>query len=185
MPTHRITDSTLLPISIDEAKAQCEIELDETHWDDLLTGYIHGARHLFEGETLTTMLPVTWELAQDRFTPALRLEYPRARSVTSLTYVDTDGVTQTLDPQDYELDSDSSPGWIVPAYGKAWPDTRPKPNAVRVRYVAGLWETPAEVSPAVKLWMQAHVAHAFQARAPAVALLPGLRSLIQSHYVYG
>lgn len=185
MPTNRITDSTLLPISLDEAKAQCEIELDETHWDDLLTGYIHGARHLFEGETLTTMLPVTWELAQDRFTDALRLEYPRARSVTSLTYVDTDGVLQVLDPQDYELDSDSMPGWIVPAYGTAWPDTRPKPNAVRVRYVAGLWETAADISPAVKLWLQAHVAHAYQTRAPAVALIPGLRSLIQSFYVWG
>jgi hypothetical protein len=52
-------------------------------------------------------------------------------------YYDTDGVQQLLSASSYQLDKESEPGWLVPAYGYTWPTTRCMANAVEVIYVAG------------------------------------------------
>ena len=54
-------------------------------------------------------------------------------SVESVTYVDTDGNNQTLDPADYEVITDTRPGFIRPAWDKSWPAAR----SVLVSYTVG------------------------------------------------
>lgn len=189
MPTRRITDSALVALDLTLAKRQCEIEAAETTWDDLITVYIGAARRMWEGHCRRTMLPVTWELVQDTFTDALALEYPLVTSVTSVKYVDLDGIEQTLDPADYQVDTDSQPGWVVPAYGVSWPETRDQANAVRVRYVAGTWPDVASIDANVRLWMLAHVAHFFRNRESAtpenLQRLPALDALIDEYTAWG
>src|SRR3990167_7420015 len=68
---------------------------------------------------------------------AIELPLPPLRSVTSITYVDQDGTTQTLSSTLYTVDSSSEPARITPAYGEVWPSTRDQVNAVTVRFVAG------------------------------------------------
>jgi uncharacterized phiE125 gp8 family phage protein len=59
-------------------------------------------------------------------------------SVTSVKYLDGDGVEQTLTATtDYVVETAEFVGRIRPAYDKDWPDTRDDFNAVRVVFVAG------------------------------------------------
>lgn len=77
---------------------------------------------------------------------------PPLQSVSSITYVDTDGVTQTLAADQYLVDAKSAPARISPAYGVSWPSTREQNNAVIVRFVAGYGAASA-VPQCIKNWM--------------------------------
>ena len=88
----------------------------------------------------------------------------------SVKYLDAAGVEQTLSPLDYLVDTASMQGYIVPAYGKAWPDTRGQINAVTVEYTAGSDAAPH----ALKAWMLLAIGEMFanreaSAERPAVA----------------
>jgi uncharacterized phiE125 gp8 family phage protein len=77
---------------------------------------------------------------------------PPLQSVAEITYVDADGVTQTLATDQYVVDPHSKPAQIDLAYGCSWPSTRAQRNAVKVRFVAGYGS--ADVVPAcIKQWM--------------------------------
>lgn len=70
-------------------------------------------------------------------TGAIRLDRGPVVAVTAISYRDSDGNVQQLDPQDFEIDQADSPGWIVPGFGKSWPSTAARVNAVTVDYTAG------------------------------------------------
>lgn len=65
---------------------------------------------------------------------AVKLLCPPIVSISSITYVDKDGVTQTLDPSAYRL---SSPRTLYPVYGTFWPSGRIDPDSVQITYTAG------------------------------------------------
>lgn len=86
----------------------------------------------------------TWEmklrsfpLRTDRIYGDVRMliPLPPLQSVSSITYIDADGVTQTLASSEYTVIVGSNA--VVPAYGKTWPGTRDVPEAVTVTFVAG------------------------------------------------
>ena len=84
--------------------------------------------------------------------PRYAILLPPLQSVTSITYVDIDGVTQTLAADQYLVDAASKPARIEPSYGNAWPSTREQANAVTVRFVAGYGAASA-VPACIKQWM--------------------------------
>lgn len=120
---------------------------------DVLT-LITVAREACENRTERTMLSAPWRLTMDSFPCAIELLQPPIISVESVQFVDEAGVLQTLDPADYTLDNISEPGYLVPAYGKAWPATRSQPNAVVVNYTAGYGIAPAAVPAPLRQWMK-------------------------------
>lgn len=77
------------------------------------------------------------------------LDRAPVQSITSITYIDTDGAEQTLSPAAYDVDLYSLPARICPAYGYTWPVTYPRQNAVVVTYVAG-WASVDDVPEGVK-----------------------------------
>ena len=79
----------------------------------------------------------------DRF----RLPFPPVISVTSVDYLDPDGIEQTAPPELYEVRGDE----IVRAYGKAWPTVRRDDESVRVTYQAGYAELPMPIRAAILL----------------------------------
>lgn len=81
----------------------------------------------------------TWKVVVDGFPCAgsIRLENGPLISVESIKYLDSAGVEQTLDPQDYFASGATMPAWIVPAPGKAWPATFNRIDSVTVTYKAG------------------------------------------------
>lgn len=65
------------------------------------------------------------------------LERSPVISIDEVGYTDAAGVDQVLSPTLYQGDVVSEPGRLLPAYGQAWPATRPLMNAVRVKFTSG------------------------------------------------
>lgn len=139
------------PVTLAEAKAHCRI--DGAEFDAIIPGLITSARELAEHETGRAFCSQTRELVLDTFPDAFELRGAPIVSLVSVKYLDSSGVEQTLDPNDTLLDKDSEPGWLMPAYGKAWPSSYPVPNAVRVRYVCG-YGGSADVPESIKAWIK-------------------------------
>ena len=149
-----ITAPTEEPVTLEEAKLHCRI--DGTEYDQIIPGFIKAARSKAEHETGRAFCTQTRELVLDTFPDAFELHGSPISALVSLKYLDADGVEQTLDPADTLLDKDMEPGYLVPAYGKAWPASYPVPNAVRVRYTCGYGAASA-VPEEVKTWIKLEV----------------------------
>lgn len=140
-----ITPITTFPITLAEAKENLRITHNEE--DDRITAIIASATARLEDALGYAIMPQTWEIALDVF-PAKEIALPKwpVASVSSVKYTDTSGLEQTISAGNYEVDSYSSPGWVVPVDGTSWPETMATINAVRVRWVAGLGQpTPQDV----------------------------------------
>lgn len=127
------------PIHLDEAKAH--LRVDYTDEDALITALITAAREAVEQYTGRTLVRQTRRMVLDAFPEVIALRSSPLRAVESITYVDTDGVTQTLAASGYRVDDVSGVPRIMPAYGESWPSTRDVTNAVVVTYSAG-WAVP-------------------------------------------
>ena len=161
-----VTEPTAEPITTAEAKAHLRVDIADD--DTLIAALVKAARRWCEEATNRAFVTQTWDLRLDHFPGWGSWRGPYAdlasveilvpisplASVTSITYVDTDGTSQTLATAKYTVDSASEPARIVPAYGESWPDTRDVPNAVTVRFVAGYGAAtavPERIKAAIKL----------------------------------
>jgi uncharacterized phiE125 gp8 family phage protein len=130
------TAPTVEPISLQECKDHLRLDgdLEDAH----LSALISAARGWVEGFWGRQLVAATWKLTLDAFpSGTIGLLYPPLISVSSISYVDTGGTTQTLSTSTYTADTESEPARIVPAYNEDWPDTRDVINAVAVTYRAG------------------------------------------------
>lgn len=133
---------TTEPVSL--ATARLHLRLDTmgsppTHPDDaLVTALITVAREAVENFTEQTVAVNNFQMKLDVFpTAEIDLGTWPVNSITSVSYVDTNGATQTLSSADYALDTFSKPAQINLAFGKTWPMVRNQPNAVTVTFEAG------------------------------------------------
>lgn len=90
----------------------------------------------------------TLELRQNVFCGPIRLPYGPVQSITSVEYVDTAGVEQTLDDAGYVLLTD---GVCDLTYGASWPSHRGDAEGVRIQYDAGYETLPSTILAAVLL----------------------------------
>lgn len=81
-----------------------------------------------------------------------KVPQPVPLSITSVSYVDVNGVAQTLAGSQYTLDDSNWPFWLLPAFNVDWPDTRDQANAVTIRYQLG-YDSPAKVPGGIRAWL--------------------------------
>lgn len=132
--------------------------------DARINTLISVARETCEKRTERTMLRTPWRLTVDSFPAAFKLLQPPIIEVLSVQFLDQAGVQQTLDPSDYRLDNVSEPGYLVPAFGRSWPDTLEVPNAVVVNYAAGYGIEPGDVPAPLRQWMLLAVGEMYATR---------------------
>lgn len=150
------------PVTLAEAKLHCKV--DSTDDDALLTSLITAVRLQAEHQTGRVLVTQTWDVTLDEFPDdSLALPYPPLQSVTSITYVDENGISQTLAGTEYQVIINELAGRIVPAYGKYWPSTREQPTAVTVRMVSG-YGLAAAVPASIKTWMLIAIATLYAQR---------------------
>lgn len=153
------------PLTATEVKAHCRVEITDD--DTLIESQITAARQLVEKFLRRRLVTQTWDLFLDRFPSEIRVPYPPLVSVSSISYVDTSGSTQTLSSTLYTVDAYREPGRIRPAYGQTWPATRCHVNDVTVRYVAGFGAASA-VPKAIKQAMLLILEHWYENRGQVV-----------------
>lgn len=143
--------NTDYPVTLDEAKAQVRVTGSDE--DPLIQGYIAAATEYVQGYQWSQLITATFVQRQDFFPPSISpisLYRNPNPVVTSIQYLDTGGVTQTLDPTLYVVDPYIVPALIVPAYTKFWPTSRWHINDVTVTYTAGYGASGAAVPQVTK-----------------------------------
>jgi uncharacterized phiE125 gp8 family phage protein len=145
------------------AEAKLQTRTDCADEDAIITALISVATQAATDRLQRSLVPTLYRLTLDRFPEAVELLLPPVISVQSVKYIDHNAAQQTLDPQDYFLDSVSEPGYLVPAAGRAWPITQDRINAVEVEYTAGY--EPAACPTPIKQWILLAVGDLYEQRA--------------------
>lgn len=141
------------PLSLAEAKLHLRVDADITEDDGLIAALIVTARQQAEHRTGRALISQQWRYAVDAFpVDSLDLPLPKLQSVQSVTYLDSNGVRQTLAGGDYEVITDELVGRLVPAFGKSWPACRLFPGSVQVSYTCG-YGAAVDVPQSIKAWM--------------------------------
>lgn len=143
------------------------VPVDETTliaaYRDAAQSYLDGAAGIL-GRALVTQ---TWVMKLDAFPwegwahpvgwrrnardAAITIPLPPLQSVSSVQYIDPNGVEQTLDASKYQvLQNGARPSQIAPAYDEAWPSTRDQPLAVTITFVAGYGDAASDVPSAIR-----------------------------------
>ena len=128
------------PITLAEAKAH--LKVTHSSQDDYIGALITAAREQIAGINGwlgRCLVEETFDLKLDFFPACIAIPVAPLRSVTSITYLDSEGDSQTLAPSLYQVSGigASMGGAIQPAYEQGWPTTRDEPEAVTVRFAAG------------------------------------------------
>jgi len=188
-PLEIVTPPAAEPLTIAEAKAHLRVDTDAE--DPYLDALIRAARASIEHETRRALITQTLRLHLDRFPCERTIWVPRPplQSVSSITYTDTAGATQTLDAGSYHAGTASSPGRIRLAEAASWPsEAACRPGAVRVEFIAG-YGAAAAVPEGLKHALRFLLAHWYAQREPVVhqsvnALPRALESLVWQYKVF-
>jgi uncharacterized phiE125 gp8 family phage protein len=162
----QIVEPATEPVTTAEAKAHLRIEhsLD----DDYIDVLIKAGRQYLERIAWGGFVTQTWELVLDLFPSGEEILLPKGKlaSVTSVTYLDLDGVEQTWASSNYEADTTSRPGKLRLAYQKTWPITRSRWNAIVIRYIVG--QAVADVPAPIKQALLLLVSQMYEHRTPEI-----------------
>lgn len=161
MPLNRSEAPKEKPVTLDEAKAHLRIGPEDTDHNSSISDYLAAVVSRLdgpEGILNRALMTQTLTYTMDGFPASLYhrpgfgafptlsrrsgfdLPLPPLQSVSSITYIDDAGDTQTLATSKYRVLNTSNPtrkGRIELAYGETWPTTRLIEQAVTVTYVAG------------------------------------------------
>ena len=156
-----VTAADADPVSLEEAKSHLRVDIDDQ--DDVINGYLVAARSYLEEICNRSFISSTWDYYVDYEWPWIvdldnggchvqMIEVPKAPlvSVTSITYVGSNGATQTLASSQYVVDGAGTIGRIYPAYDVTWPTVRQQMRAITVRFVAGYGTSPDNVPEPIK-----------------------------------
>jgi uncharacterized phiE125 gp8 family phage protein len=150
------------PVSL--AAAKLHLRVDGTAEDGYIRGLVAAARMDAEHQTGRALVAQTWRLTLDAFPPGdIELPRPPLQSVKSITYLDADGVRQTIDPAEYRAITDELFGRVVLAYNAAWPSCRSEPGSVQVTFVSG-WPEAADVPEAIRHWIKIKLTTLYEQR---------------------
>jgi uncharacterized phiE125 gp8 family phage protein len=163
-----ITPPGAEPIELLEAKKHLRVQ--HSLEDDLITGHIVSAREDAELYTWRAFLTQTWRYYLDRFpcgTESIELPKPPLLAVTSVTYLDAAGVTQTWASSEYSVLAPAGPeapnGCLFPKVGKRYPSTACQPGAVSIDFNCG-YGGPAALPKAIRSAMFIRISELYERR---------------------
>lgn len=125
------------PITLDEAKHHCVVEHNID--DALIATYIAAATEYAENYLELDLVQKTWAYSFDSFpgTSAFKIPKSPVISISSIVYIDSDGISQTLSTDVYDLDSGLPDAEVFLKYDQTWPSSRGHRGDVTVTFVSG------------------------------------------------
>jgi len=123
---------------VDEAKAH--LRVSGTDDNTYIAGLVRAARMFVEQYSGHALVTAQYRMSRSTI-EELELPWAPLQSITSATYVDSGGTTQTVGTSIYTTDTYAMPGKFLLAYNQTWPTVRGDNNCVTILYKAG-WMTP-------------------------------------------
>lgn len=133
-----ISEVATEPLTIEQARIQCQIMATDTAFDAVLAPLIPVVREIAEHETCRDLKNKTYELYMDHFRNVLTIPRNPLIEVVSISYKDENGLAKAL--TDFEFET----GERANLYIKDLPSTNGDRDAVKITFRAG-YETSAQV----------------------------------------
>lgn len=181
-----VTAPAVEPITTAQAKTHAVIETADD--DDYVDTLILAAREYVEQITNRAIITQTWDYFLDSFADEIEIPKGQLGSITSVKYLDTDGVQQTAASSVYAVDTNSDPGRVYLDYQQTWPSIRGDRHSVGIRFIAGYGLAVAVPQPIIAA-MQVLITHWYEERAAgapiAIKEVPMLfNDLIGNYRIY-
>lgn len=175
------------PLTLAEVRPFARVDADDTSQDTTIGILIAAARRYAENYTGRRLMTQTLRAVADGFPGSaihllpwggyaqrtvirrpddellIKLLRGPVTAITSITYVDTAGALQTLDPAAYIFDSSDLVQRIAPAFGLTWPAARVQLASVKITFVAG-YADAASIPATFRNWMLVRIATAYEHR---------------------
>lgn len=177
-----VTAPTEEPLSIAEAKTHVGLPQSVRDHDSHLQRLITSARQMVEDEANRQIITATWDFTFDCFPlgrDALLLPRAPLSSISSVSYTDADGGSQTWSSSNYTASTDRDPGRVFPVFNTVWPTTRHIEDALTVRAVCGYGQR-ADVPDKVRSLLLLLVDGWFNGRSGEGDITPGAQALLDS-----
>lgn len=149
----RSASPTFEPVTLAEAKRQCNLDAGNDAHDESLNAIIQSARAQLERDSLLVCCAGTYTVKRTDWGCLDWFELPSSlrpvSAVSSITYVDTSGTTQTWSSSQYSLDTYSIAPVVRLNYDYQWPTLRGDYNGITITCTAGY--SAGALPPAVKL----------------------------------
>jgi uncharacterized phiE125 gp8 family phage protein len=154
------------PVSLLEAKMQLNLDSGYTDDDTLINIYIKAARREVENLLNRALITTSKTGKLDYFySHEIRIPSSPLISITSLTYIDSAGSSQTLvEDTDFTVHETGIESVITPAYNESWPVTRDQKGAITIVYTCGYGATSADVPDEVRVGIMMSVADLYRMR---------------------
>lgn len=159
------------PIDLSDFEGQTRLQgqlSDEATTVELM---ITAVRERAEAITRRALVTQSWKLTLDAFpytANPINLPLPPLQTVDSITYIDSNGDQQTLDPLSYRVGTSGEPGYVKPAYGLYWPITLNDTDVVEINFTCGYGPiapaTSLNVPKGIIQWCLINVANLFENR---------------------
>ena len=138
------SDPVLEPVTVAELQAHARIDDPENQSN--LESLITAARQAIEeGHLWRVTVNQTCIDKFDCFADQMEVRWSPVQSITSVEYVDTDGDTQTLSTDVYELGNVGGIGVVRLKDDQSWPSIQDHEDTVTITYVAGYGSSPDDV----------------------------------------
>lgn len=180
------------PITLSEAKNYLKVEDSYTDDDTLITAIITSVRQYIETYLTTALITQTIEEKWDyidvrsyQMRQNFNLGVYPVQSVTSITYIDTNGDSQTWSASEYVVDTHRQVARIGIKNGYTWPSIQDEINVFTVTYIAGYGDAGSDVPGNILQAMRYLIAAYYENRTDHLATLPTASRVILDNIKYG
>lgn len=154
-----VTAPTVQPVTPQDVIDHSRVS---THQEDRLLGtMVSEAQNVVEETTWRRLITQTWDQFFDWWTDPLPLTWSPVQSITSITYVDENGDTQTLSTDIYELGDHNGLGIVRRKFDQVWPTVRSQQDAITVRHVCGYGDAAGDVPGSLRSAIRIHAAYSY------------------------
>lgn len=163
----RSSDAAVEPLTADEARAHIRAA-DPSEDSTVIVPLIKAARNYVENVLNRALITQTWKLYLTQWPTQIELRRCPVAGVTSITYVDSAGDTQTLSTDVYAADTASEPGLVTLKYNQSWPTIRGDHMGIVVTFTAGYGAAGSSVPENIRHAMRLLVGHWYMNREAVV-----------------
>lgn len=162
-----ITPNQDLPVSLESVKQHLNMD-DLSHADATIIAHAKAACSHIEKQygmaLLTQTIKEYWSEFPCSAADPMLLRIQPIQSITSVEYVDSNGDSQTWDPDEWNYGGYNGTTFIIPNPNASYPSTWATPNAICITYQAGYGAAPENVPAEIGQAINLMVADSFQRR---------------------